>query len=258
MFFQKLGRKTLEFWELVYSWVAFLVKLSTSFDKSTRFKSYLEVISELGTKSLPVVAVMSIFVGGVMAVQSEYTLKKFGAEAFTGSAVALAVIRELSPVLTALILIGRNGSSIAAETGVMKITDQIDALRSMGINFVSYHLTPRFYGFVITFPILTVFSMVIAIGSAYFFSVNVLGLSRGTFVTQMQSAVEAVDIYAGLVKTFFFGVIAGLVSIKKGFFCEISSYGVNKATTEAVVYASIAVLIADFVLTSLLVNYVFS
>jgi len=174
MFFQKLGRKTLEFWELVYSWVAFLVKLSTSFDKSTRFKSYLEVISELGTKSLPVVAVMSVFVGGVMAVQSEYTLRKFGAEAFTGSAVALAVIRELSPVLTALILIGRNGSSIAAETGVMKITDQIDALRSMGINFVSYHLTPRFYGFVITFPILTVFSMVIAIGSAYFFSVNVL------------------------------------------------------------------------------------
>ncbi|MCS6962193.1 MAG: ABC transporter permease [Deltaproteobacteria bacterium] len=252
-----IGRKFLEFSSNLGKWVLFTIKLIVSFDEHSKPKNFLEQIVKIGTLGFPVVAFMSVFVGGVMAVQSEYTLRKFGAEAFTGSAVALAVIRELSPVLTALLVIGRSGSAITAEIGVMKITEQIDALKSLRINVFSYLYAPRFWGFTVAVPVLTGFSMSVAVLASYLLSVNVLGLSSGMFINQMHSAVEAQDIISGLLKGLFFGMIGGIVSVYKGSFSEAGSQGVNKATTECVVLGSILVLVLDFILTSLFLKYLF-
>lgn len=252
-----LGRWFLKVLNGLGLWVIFFLELLFSIFRGIEFKPLLTQISKIGTLGLPVIAFMSIFVGGVMAIQSEYTLRKFGAEAFTGSAVSLAVIRELSPVLTALLVIGRSGSAITAELGVMKITEQIDALRSLRVNVTSFLYAPRFWGFVITMPVLTGFSMVVAVLASYLLSIYILGLSGGMFVSQMHSAVEFADIMSGLLKGLFFGMVSGLISVYKGVGCEMGSQGVNRATTESVVLASILVLVSDFVLTSLFLKYLF-
>lgn len=253
----KLGRPFLLSLNGLGQWTIFMWRLVISLFGELELKPLLNQIVRIGTLGLPVIAFMSVFVGGVMAVQSEYTLRKFGAEAFTGSAVSLAVIRELSPVLTALLVIGRSGSAVTAEIGVMKITEQIDALRSLRVSVNSFLYAPRFWGFVITMPVLTGFSMVVAVMSAYILGVSVLGLSAGMFVSQMHSAVEFADIMSGLLKGLFFGAISGLVAVYKGVECEMGSQGVNRATTESVVLASILVLVSDFVLTSLFLKYLF-
>ncbi len=252
-----LGRWCLNQLEEIGKLVIFTGSLIFGFGIHTRLKNFLEQLVRVGTNGLPVITFMSVFVGGVMVVQSEYTLQKFGAEGFTGSAVALAVIRELSPVLTSLLVIGRSGSAVTAEIGVMSITEQLDALKSLKVNPVTYLFAPRFYAFVISMPILTAYSMVIAILSGYLIGVGFLGLSKGLFISQMQSNVEYSDIVSGILKGFVFGFISGTISVFKGLHTKQGASGVNLATTQSVVYSSIAVLVTDFILTGLFLRYLF-
>jgi len=216
---------------------------------------YLQQLLQIGVHSTLVIALIGLFTGAVLAVQGEYTLSKFGATAYTGPAVALSLIRELGPVLTALMVIGRAGSAVTAELGIMRITEQIDALRSMAVDPIKYLMAPRFLAGVIAMPFLTGLFIVIGIFGGYVVGVGLLGLSAGTFVSQMISAVESMDVYSGFIKATVFGVIFGWVSCYKGYTCGFGAVGVNKATTQSVVTASVAVLVVDYFLTSILTRF---
>lgn len=213
---------------------------------------YLYQVLQIGVNSTVVIALIGLFTGAVLAVQGEYTLSKFGANAYTGPAVALSLIRELGPVLTALMVIGRAGSAVTAEVGIMRITEQIDALRSMAVDPIKYLMAPRVAAGLIAMPLLCGIFNVVGIFGGYIVAVGLLGLSPGTFMSEITSAVEPMDIYSGFIKAIVFGLIFGWVSCYKGYTCGFGAQGVNKATTQSVVTASVAVLIVDYFLTSIL------
>ncbi|MEI6517071.1 MAG: MlaE family lipid ABC transporter permease subunit [bacterium] len=213
---------------------------------------YLTQMLQIGVGSTLVIALIGLFTGAVLAVQGEYTLSKFGATAYTGPAVALSLIRELGPVLTALMVIGRAGSAITAEIGIMRITEQIDALRSMAVDPIKYLMAPHLAAGIIAMPLLCGIFNVVGIFGGYIVGVGLLGLSSGTFMSQIISAVGLVDIYSGFIKATVFGLIFGWISCYKGYTCGFGAHGVNKATTQSVVTASVAVLIVDYFLTSVL------
>lgn len=217
-----------------------------------RFYLLLQQLQIIGANSTLVITLIGIFTGAVLAVQGEYTLAKFGATAFTGPAVALSLIRELGPVLTALMVIGRAGSAITAELGIMRITEQIDALKSMAVDPMKYLMVPRLIAGLIAMPLLTGWFICVGILGGYIVGVGLLGLSSGTFMSQMNEAVNAVDVYSGFIKAIVFGLIFGWVSCYKGYYSGFGAIGVNRATTESVVTASVSVLVIDYFLTSIL------
>jgi phospholipid/cholesterol/gamma-HCH transport system permease protein len=226
--------------------------LASLFVRPVRPYLLLVQLQQVGAHSTFVIALIGMFTGAVLALQAEYTLSKFGATAFTGSAVALSLIRELGPVLTALMVIGRAGSAITAEIGIMRITEQIDALRSMAVDPMKYLMAPRLLAGIIAMPLLTAVFVVIGIGGGYGVAVGLLGLSSGTFISEMTSAVSDVDVYSGFIKSVVFGFIFGWVACYRGYTCGFGAVGVNRATTQSVVTASVAVLVVDYFLTSVL------
>lgn len=248
-----LGEVVLNFTEAWGRAVIFLVQSITAlFIPPLRGFLLLTQLLRIGTHSTVVIALIGLFTGAVLAVQAEYTLSKFGATAFTGSAVALSLIRELGPVLTALMVIGRAGSAITAEIGIMKITEQIDALRSMAVDPMKYLMAPRILAGIIAMPLLTGIFIVIGIAGGYGVAVGLLGLSSGSFLSEMKSAVSAVDVYSGFIKALVFGLLFGWTACYKGYTCGFGAVGVNKATTQSVVTASVAVLVVDYFLTTIL------
>lgn len=217
-----------------------------------RFKLLSQQIYAIGVQSVFVVALVGIFTGAVLAVQGVYTLEQFGATAYTGSAVALSLIRELGPVLTALMVNGRAGSAMTAELGIMKITEQVDALRAMAIDPIRFLMVPRILAGIISVPLLTAVFVVVGIGGGYVVGTGSLGLSSGTFISQMQQSVRDVDVISGIVKSFFFGLVVSWVSCYQGWMCGFGAVGVNKATTSAVVISSVTILVLDYFLSSIL------
>jgi phospholipid/cholesterol/gamma-HCH transport system permease protein len=239
------------------AWIFLFQALVAAFKPPFRSFLFLTQLHQIGANSSLVVGLIGLFTGAVLAVQAEYTLSKFGATGFTGSALALSLIRELGPVLTALMVIGRAGSAITAEIGIMKITEQIDALRSMAVDPMKYLMAPRIVAGTIAMPLLTALFITIGIGGGYIVAVGLLGLSSGTFMADMISAVNNTDLISGFVKSIVFGFIFGWVSCYKGMTCEYGAVGVNKATTQSVVTASVAVLVVDYFLTSILTRMFF-
>lgn len=239
------------------SWMFLSKMVVASLTPPFRFRLFLVQMLQIGVNSMLVICLIGLFTGAVLAVQGVYTLSKFGATGFTGSAIALSLIRELGPVLTALMVIGRAGSAITAEIGIMRITEQIDALKSMAVDPMRYLMAPRLLAGMVTVPMLTAVFNVVGIFGGYLVGVGLLDLNPGTFMSQMISAVETSDIVSGIVKSLVFGFIFGWVSCYKGYTCGFGAVGVNKATTQAVVIASVAVLISDYFLTSILTQLVF-
>lgn len=234
------------------AWVFLGRVLFRLFRYRPRLHLLLVQLFQIGVNSTLVIALIGLFTGAVLAVQAEYTLTKFGATAFTGSAVALSLIRELGPVLTALMVIGRAGSAITAEIGIMKITEQIDALRSMAVDPLSYLMVPRILAGFIAMPLLAALFITVGIAGGYGVAVGLLNVSSGVFVSQMMSSVSDVDVYSGFIKSAVFGLLFGWTACYKGFTCSYGAVGVNKATTQSVVTASVAVLVVDYFLTSIL------
>ncbi len=222
-----------------------------------KFWPTVKQIEFIGTKSFVVIGFTAAFTGMVLALQGYHTLTRFGSEGWLGSAVGLSLIRELGPVLTALMVTGRAGSAIAAEIGIMRIEEQIDALECMAIDPFSYIILPRFIAIVIALPLLTAFCDVIGILGGYFIGVGLLGVNAGAFWDGIISSVDWSDLSMGLVKSACFSVLIVWVCTYKGFYAGVDqgSFGpeqVGRATTEAVVISSIAVLIGDYVITSIM------
>ncbi len=222
-----------------------------------KFWPTVKQIEFIGTKSFVVIGFTAAFTGMVLALQGYHTLTKFGSERWLGSAVGVTLVRELGPVLTALMETGRAGSAMAAEIGIMRIEEQIDALQCMAIDPFSYLITPRFIASVIALPLLTAFCDVIGILGGYFIGVGLLGVNAGAFWDGIISSVDWSDLYMGLVKSACFSVLIVWVCTYKGFYAGVDqgSFGpeqVGRATTDAVVISSIAVLIGDYVITSIM------
>ncbi|MDH5202773.1 MAG: MlaE family lipid ABC transporter permease subunit [Nitrospirota bacterium] len=217
-----------------------------------KFNLLLKQIRFIGTKSMVVILLMGSFTGMVLALQIFHTLRKVGSEAMLGPAVALSLIRELGPVLCALTITGRAGSALTAEIGIMRITEQIDALISMALNPIRYLIVPTIVASIIVFPLLTAIFDVIGIYGGYFVGVKLLGLSSGTYFSQMEQFVDMLDIRIGIYKSVSFGLIVSWVCCYKGFYTGYGAEGVSKATTEAVVMSSVMILIWDYFLGSIL------
>lgn len=206
----------------------------------------------IGVKSLSVIVLTASFTGMVLGLQGYYTLRQFAAEGLLGSAVALSLIRELGPVLSALMVTGRAGSALTAEIGIMRIGEQINALETMGIDPIRHLVSPKVLGALISVPLLTAIFDVVGILGGYLVGVPLLGLSRGVYFGQMETSVVFQDVSDGFLKSVVFGLIIAWVCTFKGYFTGRGAEGVSRSTTSAVVLSSVLVLIGDYVLTSVL------
>jgi len=212
----------------------------------------------IGVGSLWLVGVVSVFTGAVAAVQAAYQFSTVVPLKYIGSVILRSVIIELGPVLTALIVGGRVGSSIAAELGTMKVTEQIDALRAMAINPVRYLVVPRVVAAVIMMPMLTIFADAIAIVGGFVVSITSIGVSAHTYTTSLKDFFYMKDLVSGLLKAVMFGGIIGTMGCFHGFATEGGAEGVGMATTNAVVSACVLILISDYVLANVLFRFIFA
>ena len=217
-----------------------------------KIRRVMRQIQFIGARSLLVIALTGLFTGMVLGLQGYYTLTRFGSEAYLGPAVALGLITELGPVLSALMVTGRAGSAIAAEIGIMRITEQIDALEVMALNPVRYLVVPNIVAGVIALPLLGALFAVIGIYGGYLVGVQLLGVSSGTYFGNMTDFVALIDIRNGLYKSLVFGVAITFLCCFKGYHTGYGAEGVSHATTEAVVWSSVAILVLDYFLNSVL------
>jgi len=221
------------------------------------FRKLLQQLYIIGYKSLFVIVLIGLFCGMVLGLQGYYTLVKFGAQGMLGAAVALSLIRELGPVLTAIMITGRAGSSMAAEIGVMRISEQIDALEMMDINSVGYLVTPRLLAALIAFPLLTAIFDVVGIFGGYLTGVLLLNINEGVYFYRVESSVELIDVTGAFIKTVVFALLVTSVCCYQGYYAHRRKDGmgpeaVGNAATSAVVISCVLILISDYVLTSFL------
>jgi phospholipid/cholesterol/gamma-HCH transport system permease protein len=248
-----LGRRSLELFGRVGHAVLFLARASSPIVRRPfRFELIVEQLHFIGNRSLMIVALTSAFTGLVLALQGYNALARFGAERMVGALVALSLMRELAPVLAALMITARAGSAMAATIGNMNVTEQIDALRTMAIDPLSYLIAPRIVSSLIAVPLLTAIFTLSGLGVAQAFAVNVLGLERAGFASSVAEAIRASDVVEGLTKSVAFALLMVWISTYRGYHAEGGAKGVGQATTQAVVETSVLVLATDYVLTALL------
>jgi phospholipid/cholesterol/gamma-HCH transport system permease protein len=218
-----------------------------------RFGLVVSQVYNAGALSLVIIMVCGLFVGGVLGLQGYSSLSKFNAEDSIGTFAAFSLVKELGPVITALLFAGRAGTALASEIGLMKATDQLSAMEMMAINPLRRVLVPRFLGGVISMPLLAaVFSMVGLFG-AHIVGVSMLGVDAGAFWQQMAATLELSDVTEGILKSFVFGVVASLIAVWEGYNAIPTAEGVGRATTRTVVITAIAVLIIDFMITAVFI-----
>ena len=219
--------------------------------RKIRWRSVIEQSVRVGWQSIPIVGIISFFVGLILAMQSAYQLEPFGATIYVANLVAVSLTRELGPLLTAIIITGRFGSAIAAEIGTMKVGEEIDALKTMGLNPVSFLVVPRFLALIIMLPALTLISDFLGILGAYLFSISALDISSIRFINQTINALVLRDIVTGLIKSGVFAVIIASIGSYEGFIVEGGAEGVGKSTTNSVVVSIFLIILADVVFTAL-------
>lgn len=202
----------------------------------------------VGVLSLPVVALTGTFIGMVLAIQSYHQFKNIGMETFLGAVINMSLVRELGPVLAATMLAGRVGSAMAAVLGTMRVTEQIDALISMGANPIHYLVVPRFLACVLLIPALTIMADFMGIVGGYFYSVIVFGIDHAQYLRNSREFVGSFDLFTGVFKSIFFGATIAVVSCYRGFHCQAGAEGVGRAATAAFVQSFVMILLLDIVL----------
>jgi len=254
---RKLGAVTIRYLRQMGTMGLFLAKmLLYTVIPPLKVKRLLKRIRFIGFQSLLVILLTGGFSGMVLAFQGYYTLNRFGSEAFLGPMVGLSLIKELGPVITALMVTGRAGSAITAEIGIMRISEQVDALELMGLNPFRYLVVPNFLAALICLPLLTAFFDVVGIFGGYMIGGKLLGVGAGTYFMEMANYVEMNDVMEGIYKSLSFGVIISWVCCFKGYYTSIftgfGAEGVSTSTTQAVVLSSVLILVWDYFMTSLL------
>lgn len=215
-------------------------------------------MSHIGVGSMPLTVIVALFTGAVAAVQASYQFRDYVPMIYLGTVIGKSVVIELGPVLTALVVGGRVGASIAAELGTMRVTEQIDAMETMGISPVRFLVVPRFIAALIMLPILTIFADIVAILGGYLVSVLTLDVTSHTFVSGLKLYFKAQDVFSGLIKAFCFGGIIAMMGCYYGLRSEGGAEGVGFATTKAVVASCLMILIVDYLLASFLFRVLFA
>jgi phospholipid/cholesterol/gamma-HCH transport system permease protein len=215
-----------------------------------RFGLIARQVFNCGALSLVIIMLSGLFVGMVLGLQGYQLLRRFGSEDALGTAAAIGLVRELSPVITALLFAGRAGTALASELGLMRATDQLSAMEMMAVDPVQRVVVPRFLGGVISMPLLSAIFSVIGLYGAQLVGVQLMGVDSGSFWSQMQASVELRDIYEGLTKGGIFGVACSLIAVHQGYHAEPTAEGVGLATTRTVVTSAVVVLFLDYLLTS--------
>jgi len=251
-FFLKVGRRVLAF----LSFCGGLGNLTAqtiylSFTQPAKVSRVLEQAKKSGYDSLPIVSLVALFIGFIFALQTAYFMQRLGSEMYIASLVALSVVRELGPVITALVVAGRVGAAITAEIGSMQVTEQIDALETLATNPVKYLVVPRFLALALMLPFLTLYADAIGIFGSYLICTLKLGISSTLYLRMTTEALFYKDLFTGLFKTIFFGMIIALVSCYEGFNVEGGAEGVGRATTRSVVFTFIMIITADCFFTAL-------
>ena len=250
--FINLGRKVLSFLYFLgglasLSAQAIYLTFTPPFKKDRIF----EQAKKAGYDSLPIVSLVALFIGFIFALQTAYFMQRIGSEIYIASLVALSVVRELGPVITALVVAGRVGAAITAELGSMQVTEQIDALETLATNPIKYLVVPRFLALSIMLPLLTLYADAIGIFGSYLICVYKLGISSSMYLHVTFDALLYKDLFTGLFKTIFFGMIIAIVSCYEAFNVEGGAEGVGRATTRSVVTAFIMIIAADCFFTAL-------
>jgi phospholipid/cholesterol/gamma-HCH transport system permease protein len=251
--FEAVGRGVIDIVEALGRFGTFFLQaLVTLVTPPFKFRAFVDRIDYIGFRSLLIILLTGMFTGMVLGLQIYFTLSRFGSEAYLGPAVALSIIRELGPVLSAIVVTGRAGSALTAEIGIMRITEQIDALTVMALNPVRYLVVPSMLAGVVTFPMMTAIFDVVGIFGGYLVGVKLLGLSEGTYFGEMQTFVDFSDVMTGFWKSLSFGIIVTWVATYKGFTVGHGAEGVARSTTQSVVLATVLILVWDYFLGSVL------
>jgi phospholipid/cholesterol/gamma-HCH transport system permease protein len=229
----------------------FLLRLLSNTPRALlRFELIGRQIFNCGALSLVIIMLSGLFVGMVLGLQGYQLLQHFGSEEALGTAAAIGLLRELGPVITALLFAGRAGTALASEIGLMRATDQLSAMEMMAVDPIRYVVVPRFLGGVIAMPILALIFSVIGLYGAQLVGVQLMGVDSGSFWSQMQAAVVLRDINQGLVKSVSFGIACSLIAVYQGYYAAPTAEGVGLATTRTVVTSAVVVLFLDYLLTS--------
>ncbi len=252
--FQQLGHNALTaFQRLGRAHLFLFAVLAGAPSLLPRLRLLIQQLFSVGVLSLVIIVVAGLFVGMVLGLQGYNTLVDFGAEESLGVMVALSLVRELGPVVAALLFAGRAGSALTAEIGLMKATEQLSGMEMMAVDPLKRVVAPRFVAGVLSMPLLAAIFSAVGVMGGYFVGVGLLGVDEGAFWSQMQSRVDFdEDIMNGVIKSIVFGVVVTWIAVFEGYDAVPTSAGVSRATTRTVVYASLAVLGLDFVLTALM------
>jgi len=257
-FIEKFGRKILKeiesFGRIILFFTTGIVNI---FILPFQFKKIIDHLWFIGSKSFFVIVLTGLFTGMVLGLQGYYSLVKFGSEAALGAAVSMTLVRELGPVFTAIMVTARAGSAMAAEIGVMRISEQIDALKTMHINPVRFLFTPRIIAAVISFPLLTALFDVVGILGGYVSGSIMLGMNQNVYMDTVINSIQTADINGGFLKTIFFALVVTTICCYRGYYTHLSrgfgARGVSLSTTNAVVQACIFIFIFDYIITFFLV-----
>ena len=256
--FAAIGRAAIRWSDNLGASAVFLFLAILKIVRPKQVSKVIQQIYFIGAKSTMIIMLVGLFTGMVMGLQSYRALVKVGAEGALGTLVALSLVRELGPVLTAIMIAARAGSAITAEIGIQRISEQIDALDTMRIDPLRYLISPRIAASVISFPLLTALFDLIGIAGGYISGVLLLGANAGTYLRRVEASMEMKDVTEGFIKAIVFAVIVSTVCCYQGYFAHMrtDSHGakaVGLATTSAVVLSCVLILVADYVVTSLLI-----
>jgi len=256
-FFHFIGKRTLY---IINNLGAIAIFFTLAFLKIFRPRQLREITHQvfyIGARSSNIVMLVGLFTGMVLGLQLYYTLSKFGSEGVLGSVVAFTLIRELGPVLTAIMITARAGSAMTAEIGILRISEQIDALHTMRIDPLQYLISPRIAAAIISFPLLTAFFDLVGIFGGYVTGVLLLGVDKGAYFHRIHAYVAMADISGGFIKSLVFAGLVSTICCYQGYFAHLltDSHGaksVSLATTAAVVFSCVTILVSDYVVTSFL------
>jgi len=252
LFFIDLGRKVLEFFYFVGGLTTLAAQtVYLTFKPPYKYDHIIEQSKKAGYDSFPIVSLLALFIGFIFALQTAYFMQRIGSEMYIASLVALSIVRELGPVITALVVAGRVGASHTAELGSMQVTEQIDALETMATNPIKYLVVPRFVALSVMLPILTLYANLIGILGSYLICVLKLGITSSMYMNITFNALFYKDLFTGLFKAWIFGMVIALVSCYEGFNVEGGAVGVGRATTRSVVITFILIIAADCFFTAL-------
>ncbi len=240
-------------WRIGVATRFFLLTLTHSGSSFRRIPLVIKELFSTGVMSLIIIIVAGLFVGMVLGLQGYETLKRYGSESALGTMVALSLVRELGPVVAALLFASRAGSAMTAEIGLMKATEQISAMEMMAVNPIARIVAPRFWAGVISMPLLAAMFSAVGVFGGYFVGVVQIGVDEGSFWSQMQASVDfREDILNGVIKSFAFGIVVTVIALFEGYDAPPTAEGVSGATTRTVVTSSLAILMLDFILTAIM------